>query len=284
METTKERYAFRPIRWSDRDRYFGPFTYSRDEKGYRPLAIELDSGDGDDYPLCRLRFSGFGHTLIVALPTIIKPWRERVAALSWDAATVARLGRNYYYNYHRRQYGIDLNSGYLSVSFGRQSNDSSTEQRKGWLLPWMQWRQVRHSFYDIVGNVFAHTAGMSRWGSPEYDAWKKAVEDCPTVSFEFNDHDGERITATTKMEEREQRLGEGRFKWLSVFVKPKLYRSLDIHFSAEVGARKGSWKGGTIGHSVAMLPGELHEAAFRRYCPANGMTFVSASPLVNPLD
>ena len=25
-------------------------------------------------------------------------------------------------------------------------------------------------------------------------------------------------------------------------------------------------KGGTVGHSIDMLPGELHEAAFRRYC------------------
>lgn len=32
------------------------------------------------------------------------------------------------------------------------------------------------------------------------------------------------------------------------------------------GPEKGSWKGGTIGHSIEMLPDELHEAAFRRYC------------------
>ena len=34
----------------------------------------------------------------------------------------------------------------------------------------------------------------------------------------------------------------------------------------ETGREKGSWKGGTIGTSIEMLPGELHESAFRRYC------------------
>jgi hypothetical protein len=62
----------RAIRWSDHDRYFGPFTYARDLK-YRKLSVMLGSGDGDDYPGCRLRLSIGSHTLIVALPAIIKP-------------------------------------------------------------------------------------------------------------------------------------------------------------------------------------------------------------------
>lgn len=43
-------------------------------------------------------------------------------------------------------------------------------------------------------------------------------------------------------------------------------RNLDLRFSGETGREKGSWKGGTIGTSIEMRPGELHEAAFRRYC------------------
>lgn len=53
-----------------------------------------------------------------------------------------------------------------------------------------------------------------------------------------------------------------------------LRRSLDIRFSGETGHRKGSWKGGTVGHSINMLPGELHEAAFHRYCTEHEMTFI----------
>lgn len=37
------------------------------------------------------------------------------------------------------------------------------------------------------------------------------------------------------------------------------------------------WKGGTTGHAINMLSGELHEAAFRRYCAENNMTFVSVA-------
>ena len=46
----------------------------------------------------------------------------------------------------------------------------------------------------------------------------------------------------------------------------KIRRSLDLEFSGETGPEKGSWKGGTVGTGIEMLPGELHEAAFRRYC------------------
>ena len=42
----------------------------------------------------------------------------------------------------------------------------------------------------------------------------------------------------------------------------------------ETGSKKGSWKGGTIGHGIDMLPGELHEGAFRRYCLAHKMKFI----------
>ena len=75
-----------------------------------------------------------------------------------------------------------------------------------------------------------------------------------------------RISMTTKIEEREWRFGTGYFKWMSLFRPAKISRSLKLDFSDEVGPEKGSWKGGTVGHSIDMLPGELHEEAFRRYC------------------
>ena len=56
------------------------------------------------------------------------------------------------------------------------------------------------------------------------------------------------------------------FAWLSIFRRAKIRRSLSLTFSEEVGPEKGSWKGGLMGTGIEMLPGELHEAAFRRYC------------------
>jgi hypothetical protein len=70
-----EPEVIKPIRWSDNDRYFGPFTYAYDTRS-REFALMLGSGDGDDYPGCRLRVRIGRHTLIIALPPVIKPWRQ----------------------------------------------------------------------------------------------------------------------------------------------------------------------------------------------------------------
>lgn len=260
-------------RWGDNDHGFGPFTFAVD-KGWKPLAIILKSGC-DEYPGCSLRVSGFGGTMIVALPQIIQPYRKKVVAKSWDEATVHRLGRNWYYDVHPREFGVSYSEGHLSILYGRQTHDSSTEQRWGCRLPWTRWRHVRHSLYGLDGTLFAHLPVNWRHGTPGYDEWYRLSDACPTVAFEFDDFDGERIVATTKIEEREWRFGTGWFRWLSWFRKPKVRRSLDLRFSKETGRRKGSWKGGTIGHGIDMLPGELHEAAFRRYCEAHEMKFIA---------
>lgn len=265
-------------RWGDNDRYFGPLTYSRDDRGYRPVAIELSSGC-DEYPGASFRISGFGHTVILALPQwALRPYREKVHA-NWDEATRKRLGRDWYWRVDPTRFGFSLNEGHLHVTFGRQAMDSSKDQDWGCFLPWTQWRHVRHSFFGRKGE---HVATLPDTGNPyglengldRFRCERSVAEATPTVSFEFDDFDGERITAKTKIEEREWRFGTGWFKWLSLFRKPKISRSLDLAFSSEVGRRKGSWKGGTVGHAIKMLPGELHENAFRRYCEQNDLTFI----------
>lgn len=266
-------------RWGDNDRHLGPFTYAHDPR-YRPLAVILGSGE-DEYPGCSIRFSAFGHTLIVELPPVIRPWRQKVFPKSWDAATVERLGRDWYWDIQKREYGFSIFEGHLDVALGRQTNDSSTEQRWGMFLPWTQWRHIRRSFYGVNGEHVATLpdTGKSYLGDP--DRWRReqAIEEAtPTVLFAFDDFDGERLTATTKIEEREWKFGTGWFKWLSLFRKPKIRRSLDLRFSGETGKRKGSWKGGTTGHAIDMLLGELHEPAFRRYCAENNMTFIGGAP------
>lgn len=282
------------IRWSDNDRYFGPFTVALSD--YRATAIVLGSGDGDEHPGCRLRLSAFGATLIIALPPIIKPERTRVVPSSWDEKTIARLGRNWYYDYKTREYGASVFEGHLCVFLGRQTHDSSTEQTWGCFLPWTQWRFVRHSLYGLngehiwteptapktalKGEAFAHSR-RAHW-----DATYEAQQRCPSATFAFKDFDGEELTATTKIEEREWLFGTGWCSWLSLFRKPKVRRSLDINFSEATGRRKGSWKGGTMGTSIDMLPSvgrlgegaELHESAFRRYCAAHDMTFIGPAP------
>lgn len=269
--------SIRAIRWSgEGDHYFGPFTYCRERRYNWRFAMVLGSGDGDDYPGCRFRLSAFGHTLIIALPPIIKPWRRWVdtSMHSWSKS-------GGYWDTGEREYGFSLFEGHLNVSLGRVTNDSETEQRWGCFLPWTQWRSIRHSLYDLEGEFFAT---LPEWGFRHKNGWtvRNVIEAaCPVALFEFDDFDGERIVATCYIEEREWKFGTGSFKWLTLFRRNKIRRALDLHFSKEVGKRKGSWKGGTIGHSIDMLPGELHEAAFRRYCEQNGLTFIAPFPHAN---
>lgn len=264
-------------RWSDNEKKFGPFTYARDNKHYRPLAMVLDSGD-DEYPGASFRMRGFGHTFIVQLPAIIKPWKRWVDLSNRDWAETPSAG---YWDIHSREYGFSVADGFLQVFLGPQTLDSTTTKSWSKFLPWKQWRHVRRSFYGLEGDLVSTLPddGKGYLFDPDRYARERAIEEAaPTASFLFDDFDGDRLIATTRIEEREWKRGKGWFKWLAWVVAPKIVRSLDITFSGETGRKKGSWKGGTIGHVITMLPGELHEAAFRRYCAEHNMTFVHRTP------
>jgi len=248
------------ISWAgrERDHYFGPFTFTMSGR-YRSMGIMLGSGDGDDYPGCRLRIELYWFTLHTALPPIIKPWREWREAGYWDT--------------HAREYGFMAAEGAVHWHYGPQTHDSTTTKSKCWFYPWQEHTCIRHSLYDLEGDLFAT---LPEWGFRHKNGWtvRNAIESvCPIAKFDFLDFDGERITATCRIEEREWKRGRGLFR-LFFLGRNTIGRSLDLQFSSEVGKRKGSWKGGTIGHSIKMLPGELHEAAFRRYCEQEGLTFI----------
>lgn len=264
----------RALRWGDQDRYIGPFTLSW-SRAYPHWSVTLSSshgnGERDSWNGGSALHIHLGRaTFITPLPGIIRPWRQKRYP-GWDAETVKRLGRDWYWDIDHRKYGFSYTNGHLSIYYGRCGGacaDSSIEQRWGYFLPWTQWRHVRHSLYDLKGELYQTDpkAFVSLCDPAGWEAWREIEKSCPSVSFAFEDFDGQRLTAKTRIEEREWRFGAGWFKWLSWFRRPKISRSLNIEFSDEVGPEKGSWKGGTIGHSIEMLPGELHEAAFRRYC------------------
>jgi hypothetical protein len=269
----------RAIRWDrDNDRYFGPFTWSSGSR-YRHLAVVLKSGRDEDDDIgqssCQFRISIGGTSLLIAFPEIIKPWKRKVHTQYWSEADKIRMGRDWYWDIKPREYGFSYSDGFLQVFYGRATDDSSTEQRWSCFIPWTQWRHVRHSFYDLSGSHLYDESQDCKLGDREgWEARQSRENAVPTMIFPFKDYDDEELTATTKIEEREWRFGVGYFKWLSLFRRPKIHRSLDIRFSGETGERKGSWKGGTIGHSIEMPPGELHESAFKRYCAEHKMTIV----------
>lgn len=257
------------IRWGDDDRYWGPVTYC--PSSIYTVGVLLGSGDGDDYPGCRLRLHGLRRTLIIALPPFIKPWRRWVdtSQREWSGPGGG------YWDTGEREYGFTVGEGHLSVALGRVTNDSSTEQRWGCFLPWTQWRFVARRYYDAGGELAYTETHTGPRSIEEHRAHWDAQDAVPTADFTFHDFDGETLTAKTRIEEYEHKFGTGWFRWLSLFRARRIRRSLDIRFSGETGRRKGSWKGGTIGHGIEMRPGETHEAAFRRYCAEHDMTFLA---------
>lgn len=254
----------KPIRWGDSDKYFGPFTYSTDTL-HRSIELMLASGDGDEYPGCRLLAKAFGRTLILALPAIIKPKREWIAFTNSDAGG--------YWDMREREYGFQLYDGLFSISYGAHESDMLKDKRKSWFIPWLNYRLVRHSYYGLHGEEYItlpfkeRRRGVIVEKPPEPYVF-------PSITYDFLDFDGELIQAETRIEEMEWRLGEGWFKWLSWFTIPTVNRTLEIKFSKGTGDRKNSWKGGVIGTGESMSRHELHEQAFERYCDKNNMLFI----------
>lgn len=262
--TFSKEIGLKMSRLTDSDHKWGPLTWGK--TSWNPIRLVFSTGGGqDDHQHNHITTYAFGYAIRLDLPNLMKPSRTWVDTSKYNWSTSPTSG---YWQVDPREYGFSLDEGFLQIFLGRQTHDSSTTQDWTAFLPWTQWRFIRHSFYDIQGNHF-----WTEWERPLgfkfKDNWgvRHIVQkECPTVQFEVADYDNQRIVVTTRIEEREWRFGEGWFKWLSIFRKPKIHHRLDIEYSTESGPEKGSWKGGLIGDSIEMLPGETHEVAFRRYC------------------
>lgn len=268
------------IRWAgrERDHYFGPFTFTKSDR-YKSVGIMLGSGRGDDDEDqgCRLRVELRWFTLHVALPPIVKPWRRwhEITSEPMRSKIIAEGRKPGYWDSHSREYGFTAAEGALHWHYGPQTHNSETTKSRCWFYPWRASRLVRHSLYDTDGKLFAHLPQK-----PSYRDWQhrwvveQAITDaCPTKRFEFADYDGEQIVATCRIEEREWARGKGIFRLFHLW-RNRTFRTFDVRFSSEVGKRKGSWKGGTVGHSGDIVSGEMLESAFRRYCEREGLTFI----------
>ena len=251
-------------RLTDNDRHLGRFiTYARSSWSPLRLVYSSGSGDGDGERYNHVTAYAFGWVARVRMPSLLKPWRRWVSTAHYSWSTSPNGG---YWDEHAREYGFSLHEGFLQVFLGAQTHDSTTTQSWCCHLPWTQWRFHRFSLYDTAGAEFWTQYERRGHKFRDFDAQHKATAECPKAAFLIGDCDGQRITATTHIEEREWKFGEKWFRWLSLFRRNMVRRSLSIEFDKECGPEKGSWKGGTMGTSIDMLPGELHEAAFRRYC------------------
>lgn len=256
-------------RLTDDEKRLGPLCWGT--TSWRPWRLTLESHGGDDGEKWNtLNAYAFGYVARLYLPRIIPPQRRKVQAQYWDAATIERMGRDWYWDEHRREYGFCLSEGHLQIYYGIQPGDSSLDQGWSCFLAWTQWRFYRFSLYQPDGTHFYAQYAKDRkklgGGLEATRHQMEAEEKVGKARFSMRDFDGELIEVTAHIEEREWRFGEKWCSWLSLFRKPRIVRSLDLQFSSEIGREKGSWKGGTIGHGITMLDGETPEQAFRRYC------------------
>lgn len=239
-------------RLTDNDKHFGPFTYARTD--WKNTSIKWCSADPDGPDTCYVIIYMFGWVVRFFTPNWLKMDKR------WVTTSTAHGG---YWDETQCEYGFSLHEGHLSIYYGRQTHDSSTEKRWSCFLPWTQWRFTRYALYDKNLKL------VYEWGDGRYRDWeverliKEATEKVP---FTIIDYDGERIAANTIIEEREWKFGTGWFKWLSLFRRKTVRRSLEMSFGQEVGRDKGTWKGGVMGTGIDMLPGESRESAFKRWC------------------
>jgi hypothetical protein len=268
-------------RWSDNDKRWGPFIFSKNENKVWAITLESSGEDEDLFTIFRISFSH--QTFIIVMKPWLKSYKRLVRYKSRqipDAPTIENsihvpIGpviEKSYIEEIKREYGFSLHEEmwFFQLFWGPQENNWPSDI--GWyyscFIPWLDRRHIRVSFYDTNGNHFYTVPDNESM----YDYMPKK-NNCPKKNFSFIDFDGEEISASTIIEEREWQRGTGWFKWLSLFYRPIIHRSLDIEFSKETGEKKGSWKGGIVGHSIEMLSNELHEDAFKRYCLQNKMTF-----------
>lgn len=175
-----------------------------------------------------------------------------------------------------KRYGFDLEWGeyadYLYLVYGVEHDDYGSKKDdfggcKFVDFWWKKYTFVAHRLFNFDGSVLAEGKNIENsWDYPGHEKMR----------FQFRDgYDEERITATAKLEEREWSRGTGWMKWLKYFYPPMIKRSLDLSFDKEVGSRKGSWKGGTVGHSIDIEKGEQPRCAMERYCSENGHYFLT---------
>jgi hypothetical protein len=149
----------------------------------------------------------------------------------------------------QRAYGFwySAEDYFLQIHYGLQDESGDLGDRKirktwCWTIPWLAYDMVAHRYYYLDWTEFKKVPALKTW------AEERATY--PRCWFKIQDADGEIIQASGYLEEREWRRGLGWWKWVGKFTNPIIRPVIDITYEEEVGAAKGSWKGGMLGHSI----------------------------------
>ena len=163
------------------------------------------------------------------------------------------------------QYGIMVHNDTFWFHYGGKGNMNGGSRYKSWDFPFFTWIHIRHEvvcdFSDddneedlrlvpekiLCGKKsyipLAENNLVKKYHYDYVDKFDTSV--CPCVYW---------------VEEREWR--PKWMTWTGMFKKVRRY--IEIEFSKEVGPGKDSWKGGVVGCSFDLLPGETPEDCIRR--------------------
>jgi hypothetical protein len=216
---------------------------------------------------CLLNISFGSRSWWWKIPPIFKPRKKWVETKQYSWSSNPAGG---YWDYIRREYGFTVVEDNIHLHYGIQPGCWSSRDQKNSDhtkligIPWIQKRYIHEKFYTPDWKEFGICKPFKS-GRLDFQQLQKIRDLVPKIKFRFKDFDGEEIIATCYISEMRHEHGTGWFKWLSFFVKPLITRRLDLSFSNEIGYEKGSWKGGTTGHSVNIEYGEDPILAFIRY-------------------
>lgn len=243
------------------------YTNSKNHSGYSFMISNPYNEDEEDKHYCQLHVIFGSHSWVWSLPEFFKPQREWVDTSKYSWSTSPNSG---YWNYIRKEYGFHILEDYVHVHYGIQpgcwssSDKTNSDHTKLFGIPWKQKNFVYEKFWTPEWEVY-DIVEPKKSGRTDFNRLHTIRENIPKVKFKFNDFDGEEMVATCHIIERRWDHGTGWCKWLNYFVKPEIIYYLELEFSNEVGKRKGSWKGGTLGHSTLINYKENPLEAFMRY-------------------
>lgn len=153
------------------------------------------------------------------------------------------------------KWGISFHSNSVFIYTGKGSLDgySFVSYSLPWDLTWVRTSTLLDTYewyHETDTNRLVWNGNVSNPNQVTYE-WLEENKWKETYPF-IDKYDNTVVNATVSVDEREWR--PKWFKWTKLFAKT--VKSISVEFDAEVGKRKGSWKGGTLGCSYTMLKSE----------------------------
>jgi hypothetical protein len=187
------------------------------------------------------------------LPFILFGWGKLYIHLPIKTGIQDCVSAAYGFNYHDNTIWFYIGGG------------GNFEGGKKWItinMPW-SYTWIRTSTLLENGTWFNETKNnrvnwdtLSQYGSYNWINKNKWKETHPYV----DKYDNTTVNATISVQEREWRpLG---LKFCSLFSK--ISKTISVEFDQEVGRKKGSWKGGTVGCGYDLLPNETPYECLKR--------------------